>query len=46
MLLNDLFGYFRRNIKNMSEYEKEQMLYDIKRIQNMLEKDLKIKEVV
>lgn len=39
-MLNDLFGYFRRNMKNMNDFEKKKMLKEIKQIESMITRDL------
>lgn len=45
-MLTDLFGYFKRNSKKMSDFEKKKALNEIKQIQLYLEKDLKLKGVI
>jgi hypothetical protein len=45
-MLNDLLGYFKRNSKKMSDFEKKKTLNEIKQIQLILEKDLKMRGVI
>lgn len=42
MNLNDLFGFFRRNVKKMSQRDKERAYKEMKSIVVMLEKELNI----
>jgi hypothetical protein len=45
MILNDTLGWIKRNMRNMNENEKKKMLTEIKSIQGLLEKELKLKGV-
>jgi hypothetical protein len=45
-MLNDLLGFFKRNSKKMSDFEKKKMLSEIKQIKIILEKDLKLRGVI
>lgn len=46
MLLNDTFGWVKRNIRNMDHKEQKQMLNEVNQIKLMLEKNLKVKGAV
>lgn len=41
-MLNDLFGYFQRNLRKMSKRDKERAYKEMKSIVVMLEKELNI----
>jgi len=41
-MLNDLFGYFKRNIKKMNHRDIEKAYREMKSIVNMLERELKL----
>jgi hypothetical protein len=45
-VLTDLLGYYKRNSKKMSDFEKKKTLNEIKQIQMILEKDLKLRGVI
>lgn len=45
MMLTDTFGWIKRNLRNMNDHEKKKMLTEIKSIQGLLEKELKLKGV-
>lgn len=42
MLLSDVFGFVKRNVKKMSRSDKEKAYKEMKNIVNMLERELKI----
>jgi hypothetical protein len=46
MLLTDMVGYFKRNSKKMSDFEKKKTLNEINQIKIILEKDLKMRGVI
>jgi hypothetical protein len=46
MMLTDTFGWVKRNVKNMSDFEQKKMLNEINQIKSMLERNLKLKGVV
>jgi hypothetical protein len=41
MLLNDMFGFFRRNISKMNNDDKKKVHKELKRIMSILEKDMR-----
>jgi hypothetical protein len=43
MMLNDTFGWVKRNLKNMNDIEKKKMLKEIKQMEIVLARDLNIK---
>lgn len=46
MLLTDMLGYYKRNLKKMSDFEKKKTLSEIKQIQLILEKELKLRGAI
>lgn len=45
-MLTDLIGYFSRNSRKMKSYEIKKALKEIKQIESLLERELKLKEAV
>lgn len=45
-MLTDLLGWYKRNSKKFSDFEKKKALNELKQIQNILEKDLKLRGVI
>jgi hypothetical protein len=45
-MLNDLAGYFKRNVRKMSEYETKKALNEIKQIEKILQQNLKMRGAV
>lgn len=45
-MLTDLLGYFKRNSRKMSAFEKKKALNEINQIQRLLENELKVKGAV
>jgi hypothetical protein len=43
MMLTDTFGWVKRNIKKMNEFEKKKTLNEINQMKSFLEKELKLK---
>jgi hypothetical protein len=46
MILTDTFGWMKRNISKMSDFEQKKMLNEVNQIKLMLERNLKTKGVV
>lgn len=46
IMLTDLLGWYKRNSKKFSDFEKKKALNELKQIQNILEKDLKLRGVI
>jgi hypothetical protein len=46
MMLTDTFGWVRRNIRNMNDFEQKKLLSEVNQIKLMLERNLNTKGVV
>jgi hypothetical protein len=46
MMLTDTFGWVKRNICNMNDFEQRKMLNEINQIKSMLERNLKTRGAV
>jgi hypothetical protein len=46
MLLTDTFGWVKRNIRNMNDFEQKKLLSEVNQIKLMLERNLKVKGVM
>lgn len=44
-MLNDLLGYYKRNVRKLNDYQVKKELNEIKQIQMLMEKELKYRSM-